>query len=120
MIAKQYATFYKVPMELVPLMEKLHPHYWYLFSSKKLINTGEKNIILCTGYYSGCGANSQRVDLTPIVTRACVDAGFMFKAYNDSKRGGVKGQKVKVYYQDKTIENNNQPIYGKSGTLVQA
>jgi hypothetical protein len=93
----QYQRFYKIPEELGALLMYLPKAYWYLLQTKT-IDQPKRCRVLTTGYYSGTGVNSKRVDLTPIVTKSCVKAGIVFSAYNDAKRGGIKGNKVKIYF----------------------
>lgn len=104
MTTEGYCRLYKIPKEVIPVMQHINSCYWYLFASKKVINTSERNIILCTGYYTGTGPNCKRVSLTPMVTKACLKVGFRFSAYNDAPKGGVKGDKVKIYFPIKVEE----------------
>jgi hypothetical protein len=93
----QYIRFYNIPEEISALLMYLPKMQWYLLQTKT-INEPKRCRILKTGYYSGTGINCKRVDLTPIVTKACVNAGIKFKAFNDAKRGGVSGNKVQIFF----------------------
>lgn len=89
-----YCDFYRINPRFIPVMENLPQAYWYVFQVPKNENHG----IIVSGYYSGQGANSRRVDLTDIITKACVKAGLKFSAYNNAPRGGVTGNRVKIFF----------------------
>ena len=93
-----YCRIYKIHEDLAGLLQYIDKAYWYLFTSKKVIDTGERNIILVTGYYTGTGPCCKRVSVTPIITKACIEGGYRFSAYNDAPKGGAKGEKVKIYF----------------------
>jgi len=79
-------------------MEMLSKEHWSLFKANQASLMKERSILLSCGYYSGFGAQAKKVDLTPIITKACVNADYMFKAFNDAKRNGVTGQKVRIFF----------------------
>lgn len=85
-----YCRFYGIDERCKPIMELLPSATWYLFQTK--------DFVLKVGYYSGTGQNSKRVDLTNLVTKACVKSGVKFRAYNDAPKGGVTGNKVKLIF----------------------
>lgn len=96
--ATTYCKIHQLPIDIAGLMQYIDRKHWWIFSSKKVIYMKERNITLCVGYYEGYGAKAKKVDLTPIITKACYEAQYQYKAYNDAPRKGVKGQKVKIYF----------------------
>ena len=89
-----YCHNYHLDMRLMPVMRELPPSEWYLFH----VHSTNESATLKTGYYTGVGANAKRVDMTDKVVQACMAAHFRFSVYNVAKRGGVTGNRVKIYF----------------------
>jgi hypothetical protein len=96
---EDYCEIYRIPKEMIPVLNNLKKSEHYLFQNRKVVEeSGERYITLCTGYYTGVGMNSKRVDLTPIIRDAVRRAGLRYKAYNMAPKGGVAGERINIYF----------------------
>jgi hypothetical protein len=98
--ACKFILVYNLPEQLKPLVELLPMEYWEHI--RRAVRAAPlirplAYITVISGWYSGTGAQSKRVNITDLLCKSCVRAGLKFKAYNDAKRGGVTGEKVTIY-----------------------
>lgn len=94
-----YCGLYRISPDLAPILQRLNKALWYVFSCKQW---KDGQVILKTGYYTGTGPQSRRVDITKKIEDACVLAGFKTEFMIDRKaapKGGVKGNRLIIKQQ---------------------
>jgi hypothetical protein len=101
MTAIQYARFYSIPQELIPVMEQVSKGDYHFFRRK--IDNGFCDIK--TGWYSGSGAFTKRQSIADKIIKASHKVGYPAYKFYDGKPS-AKTERVKIILIPHSIFNN--------------